>query len=335
MATILRDYEKLLSHQRYDFEQQFYRPALDFPEFSRNEIDVFIRAFREFDLDGSNTIDVTELDRAMKIMGEGISRDQLQDIIDEVDSSGTGEIPWSGYLKIMRMLYPHKLEEYEEQYYGPAAKFPEFSREDVDAFLRAFRECDIDGSNSIDVDELSLVFFKLGQGCSREKLQKIIEQVDENGNGVVEWPEFLHIMKMLYPNRNANSSSSTTSSNKAPVKNAPVKNAPVKNQPVVSPKSEETKPKANTTESPKFKAVSSPTSSPTTGGANKCSSCGKTVYPVEKIEAMGVVWHKGCFKCQEQGCGITLNLNTFKGHDGKIYCAKHTPSYKAATTMNI
>lgn len=30
------------------------------------------------------------------------------------------------------------------------------------------------------------------------------------------------------------------------------------------------------------------------------------------------VWHKGCFKCQ--GCGMTLNMKTYKGYNKQPYC---------------
>jgi len=33
-------------------------------------------------------------------------------------------------------------------------------------------------------------------------------------------------------------------------------------------------------------------------GANnpKCAECGKNVYPMEKMNALDVSWHKGCFQ---------------------------------------
>jgi len=64
-------------------------------------------------------------------------------------------------------------------------------------------------------------------------------------------------------------------------------------------------------------------------GASSCASCGKTVYPIEEIKAMDLIWHKACFKCQGEACGITLTLKTFKGHESKVYCAKHVPQLKA------
>ncbi|XP_026736872.1 LIM and SH3 domain protein Lasp, partial [Trichoplusia ni] len=42
-----------------------------------------------------------------------------------------------------------------------------------------------------------------------------------------------------------------------------------------------------------------------------------------------VVWHKGCFKCQE--CGMTLNMRTYKGYGKLPYCEAHVPKAKPTT----
>ncbi|XP_065051037.1 serine/arginine repetitive matrix protein 2-like [Rhopilema esculentum] len=54
---------------------------------------------------------------------------------------------------------------------------------------------------------------------------------------------------------------------------------------------------------------------------NKCNSCGKTVYPMEKLEADGRMFHKFCFKCTE--CKNTLRLGNYAALSGKIYCKPH------------
>eukprot|EP01110_Echinostelium_bisporum_P012242 TRINITY_DN660_c0_g1_i6.p1 TRINITY_DN660_c0_g1~~TRINITY_DN660_c0_g1_i6.p1 ORF type:complete len:223 (+),score=129.12 TRINITY_DN660_c0_g1_i6:53-721(+) len=55
----------------------------------------------------------------------------------------------------------------------------------------------------------------------------------------------------------------------------------------------------------------------------KCANCNKTAYPLESVTALDKAYHKGCFKCSV--CNTILNLKNFKGVDGKIYCATHTP----------
>jgi len=62
--------------------------------------------------------------------------------------------------------------------------------------------------------------------------------------------------------------------------------------------------------------------------SSKCVRCGKTAYPLESVAAANQVWHKVCFKCQAEGCGITLTLKTFTEVSNMVYCPKHVPKDK-------
>jgi len=55
----------------------------------------------------------------------------------------------------------------------------------------------------------------------------------------------------------------------------------------------------------------------------KCSVCDKTAYPLESVEAGGKTWHKLCFKCSQ--CKITLNVASFKAHEGGVFCSGCVP----------
>ena len=49
-------------------------------------------------------------------------------------------------------------------------------------------------SGSIGIDELEGPLISLGIASSREEVQKIIDSVDEDGSGQIEFNEFLHII---------------------------------------------------------------------------------------------------------------------------------------------
>jgi len=65
-------------------------------------------------------------------------------------------------------------------------------------YQEAFSLWDKDGSGSIDKDELSAVFKACGQNPSDKELDILMKQVDLNGNGAVDFEEFLTLMRNGY-----------------------------------------------------------------------------------------------------------------------------------------
>jgi len=65
---------------------------------------------------------------------------------------------------------------------------------------------------------------------------------------------------------------------------------------------------------------------------NACTVCGKSVYSLEELKTNDQLYHKNCFKCSEEGCGLVLNLKTFKAVGSKVFCTKHAPVNKPTQT---
>ncbi|TKS76988.1 Troponin C, skeletal muscle [Collichthys lucidus] len=61
-------------------------------------------------------------------------------------------------------------------------------------FKAAFDMFDTDGGGDISTKELGTVMRMLGQNPSREELDAIIEEVDEDGSGTIDFEEFLVMM---------------------------------------------------------------------------------------------------------------------------------------------
>jgi len=262
-------------------------------------------------------------------MGVGATKEVVQKILSDVDSNKSGEIEWPEFLNIQRNFYPQKLKEFEQKFYVPAKNFPQFSKDEVNVFVQAFRAYDLDDSGAIDARELAVAFWSMGQGVTAEQAQDIVHKFDADGSGVIEWPEFLAIMADIYEGRDLTAPKTESAPPKpaaVPEKQTPVKeepkpvSKPVASQPVAS------QPAISPSVTPK-QTTSGSTASPK-GGNPKCELCGKTVYPIEALSSGERTWHKGCFKCEAEGCGITLTLKTFTPVGNKIYCSKHVPKEK-------
>uniref|UniRef100_M1A4W4 Pollen-specific protein SF3 n=1 Tax=Solanum tuberosum TaxID=4113 RepID=M1A4W4_SOLTU len=57
------------------------------------------------------------------------------------------------------------------------------------------------------------------------------------------------------------------------------------------------------------------------GTQEKCASCKKTVYPLEKVTVDGEFYHQSCFKCAHGGCKLTTS--SYAALDGLVYCKPH------------
>ncbi|XP_028667677.1 troponin C, skeletal muscle-like [Erpetoichthys calabaricus] len=68
------------------------------------------------------------------------------------------------------------------------------SEEMIAEFKAAFDMFDSDGGGDISTKELGTVMKMLGQTPSREELDAIIEEVDEDGSGTIDFEEFLVMM---------------------------------------------------------------------------------------------------------------------------------------------
>jgi len=268
-----------------------------------------------------------------------------------VDYDKSGEIEWPEFLAIMRKFYPNKLQDFEKKWYGPAQKFAEFSRDDIGVFIETFRNYDLDGSGAISVAELDFSFKAMGQGVSKEQLANIIATYDVDNSGEIDWPEFLQIMSDLYNGIALGAKKAAAKPMPAQTKAAqPMPAQPMPAQPkpaqpmAAQPKQTAmpSQPAPTATVKPAqpmptsfapVKTTSSPTAQPkmqvgAQRGSPKCAACDKTVYPIESISAVDKTWHKACFRCEAEGCNLTLTLKSFTAVGGQVFCAKHVPKTK-------
>jgi len=69
-----------------------------------------------------------------------------------------------------------------------------FTDEQVDDFREAFSLFDKDGDGTITTGELGIVMRSLGQSPTEAELQDMINEVDIDGNGTIDFLEFLGMM---------------------------------------------------------------------------------------------------------------------------------------------
>merc|ERR1712036_203896 len=77
---------------------------------------------------------------------------------------------------------------------GGKKKAGQLSEEQLDEIREAFSLFDSDASGAIDVRELKAAMRALGFEVKNEELKKMVSDIDGDGNGTIEFVEFLQMM---------------------------------------------------------------------------------------------------------------------------------------------
>merc|ERR1712023_142119 len=77
---------------------------------------------------------------------------------------------------------------------GAKKKAGQLSDEQLDEIREAFSLFDSDASGAIDVRELKAAMRALGFEVKNEELKKMVTDIDNDGNGTIEFAEFLQMM---------------------------------------------------------------------------------------------------------------------------------------------
>ncbi|XP_063983435.1 troponin C, isoallergen Bla g 6.0201-like isoform X2 [Diachasmimorpha longicaudata] len=136
-------------------------------------------AFDTFDKEKKGVIKTSEVQTILDMLGvEADAMAELDDAINEVDTFGSGELKYEDFCTV-------------------AAKFME---EDVDVealkseLKEAFRLYDREGNGYITTDTFREILCEIDENLTDEQLDMIIEEIDADGSGTLDFEEFVEAM---------------------------------------------------------------------------------------------------------------------------------------------
>merc|ERR1739848_896496 len=143
-----------------------------------DEIKCLKTCFDLFDAKKQDFLSADDLDEILRAMGFLPSKEELMDILAEIDEDGSGEIEFAEFCQL-------------------CAKFL-VEDPDIDTMKRelkdAFRIYDKDGQGFITMDVLRALIAELLSPLTDEELDGIISELDEDGSGTMDFDEFCEMM---------------------------------------------------------------------------------------------------------------------------------------------
>ncbi|XP_037927631.1 calmodulin-A-like [Teleopsis dalmanni] len=156
------------------------------------QLDEIKEAFNLFDINGDGAISTAELGIVMRSLGENPTEAEVQDLINEIDVDGSGDIGFTEFLNLMSRKFLDHEEEVRE----------------------AFKVFDKDGDGFIEFDEMKLVLENMGFNLNEHEFDDLIHGVDIDLDGKIDFEEFDVLMSAKdYKRAHLNFDSETDSDN--------------------------------------------------------------------------------------------------------------------------
>eukprot|EP01064_Diplonema_japonicum_P027395 TRINITY_DN394_c1_g2_i1.p1 TRINITY_DN394_c1_g2~~TRINITY_DN394_c1_g2_i1.p1 ORF type:complete len:275 (+),score=118.31 TRINITY_DN394_c1_g2_i1:44-826(+) len=151
--------------------------------------------FRQFDTDNSGKIDFMEFKMLARKMNIEMSDEALRESIVAAGNTEDMELDLAEFVDWLRSVEVDG----KDQFSMLKAKIKSqgmrpLSNDQIQALQECFNTFDTDGSGSIDMQELGNVFSSFGQDLSKEEIEAMIREVDDDGSGEIEFEEFLLLM---------------------------------------------------------------------------------------------------------------------------------------------
>jgi len=135
------------------------------------------KVFATFDQGGTGMVDTDRFSDILQQFGSNFDDDELQAKIDEIDKDKAGKVNFDSFLLIVMPF----LEDEDDEAMNEELK-------------EAFRLYDKEGEGYITTQVLKEILKELDPMLTKDDLEEIIEEVDEDGSGTVDFDEFMEMM---------------------------------------------------------------------------------------------------------------------------------------------
>ena len=149
----------------------------DIPQDRRKELQ---EAFEIFDLNKDGSISKKELENILRSLNEDPEEEEIQQLLDEVDVDGNGEIDFEEFVALM----------------GKIQKEIDLEAE----IVNAFKVFDKEENDLISITELRHILSNLNDFMTEDEIDDMLFEADSDYDGFINYKDFL---KNLMSNNNS------------------------------------------------------------------------------------------------------------------------------------
>ncbi|XP_063727577.1 uncharacterized protein LOC134855109 isoform X2 [Symsagittifera roscoffensis] len=130
--------------------------------------------FKMYDKNGDGRISKGELMLTMQLIGANPTKDEVENMIREVDTDGNGYIEFKEFVQFAKVYLLNR---------------------DPEKELRdAFKVFDRNGDGVLDASEISKIMRSMGERLTEREIQTMINEADRNGDGKIDIDEFVRML---------------------------------------------------------------------------------------------------------------------------------------------
>eukprot|EP00301_Raphidiophrys_heterophryoidea_P026210 c8994_g1_i1.p2 GENE.c8994_g1_i1~~c8994_g1_i1.p2 ORF type:complete len:170 (-),score=42.08 c8994_g1_i1:354-863(-) len=143
-----------------------------YPRLTDQLLDEYKAAYALFDADGDGEISREDIQATMKKVGIARGLPQIEEIISRITLDSSGVLTYKDFVKLMQMQRNESVE-----------------------LKKAFDMIDKEHKGEITLSDLRDAFTITNHPISDEELKFLMQSIDENKDGVVDFPEFMNMMR--------------------------------------------------------------------------------------------------------------------------------------------
>jgi centrin-2/centrin-1 len=154
-------------------------------EYDENMVLAVRKAFDLFDGDGSNTIECIDLDRVLCALNQDFSVDDLINLLNSIDPENTGIMQYKDFMDhVVKFIQ---------------GKYSQIHKLSIHRIQDSFKKFDMNGDGTISHAELRYILTTTNKhlNLTNEDCDALIEVLDIDKNGFVEWIEFVSLFELV------------------------------------------------------------------------------------------------------------------------------------------